>query len=171
MAESPIKKIRRVGIPKRRMGWKPDRPDHRDLLYGAIKPKLDLRSDWNNHMLNFYANANFGIYTASALENYQDVSVGTTGSVDIQRDWNVYGGGSFSHKHEDPGTPNAATGAVPPNQYDQIAGNLGYYQGNFTLSGRTNAFSYVVSGSRTPDNEGGFSWEKTDLVSELKGLA
>mgnify|MGYP003345084581 CR=1 FL=1 len=27
-------------------------------------------------------------------------------------------------------------------------GNLGYYQGNFTLSGRTNAFSYVVSGSR-----------------------
>ena len=26
--------------------------------------------------------------------------------------------------------------------------SLGYYQGNFTLSGRTNAFSYVVSGSR-----------------------
>ena len=24
---------------------------------------------------------------------------------------------------------------------------------------------------RTPDNDGGFSWEKTDLVSELKGLA
>jgi iron complex outermembrane receptor protein len=27
-------------------------------------------------------------------------------------------------------------------------GNLGYYQGNFTLSGRTNAFSYVITGSR-----------------------
>lgn len=27
-------------------------------------------------------------------------------------------------------------------------GNLGFYQGNFTLSGRTNAFSYVVTGSR-----------------------
>lgn len=27
-------------------------------------------------------------------------------------------------------------------------GNLGYYQGNFTASGRTNAFSYVVTGSR-----------------------
>ena len=27
-------------------------------------------------------------------------------------------------------------------------GNLGFYQGNFNLSGRTNAFSYVVTGSR-----------------------
>ncbi|MBI5772374.1 MAG: TonB-dependent receptor [Verrucomicrobia bacterium] len=27
-------------------------------------------------------------------------------------------------------------------------GNLGYYQGNFTVSGRTNNFSYVVTGSR-----------------------
>lgn len=27
-------------------------------------------------------------------------------------------------------------------------GNLGYYQGNFSASGRTNAFSYVVTGSR-----------------------
>ena len=27
-------------------------------------------------------------------------------------------------------------------------GNLGYYQGNFSVSGRTNAFSYVVTGSR-----------------------
>lgn len=27
-------------------------------------------------------------------------------------------------------------------------GNLGFYQGNFTLSGRTNAFSYVLTGSR-----------------------
>lgn len=27
-------------------------------------------------------------------------------------------------------------------------GNLGFYQGNFALSGRTNAFSYVVTGSR-----------------------
>jgi len=28
-------------------------------------------------------------------------------------------------------------------------GNLGYYQGNFALNGRTNAFNYVVTGSRS----------------------
>src|SRR4029079_13116294 len=65
-----------------------------------IKPTFDLRSDWNNHMLNFFARGNFGFYSASALENFQDFSFGSTGRLHIQRDWNVYGGASFSRAHE-----------------------------------------------------------------------
>jgi hypothetical protein len=112
-----------------------------------IKPTVELRSDWQNHMLNFFANGNFGLFSASTTPNFFDAAGGFDGRYDIQRDWNIYGGGSFSHKHEDPGTPNAATGAVPPNQYDQIAGNLGYYQkfNRFSarLDGRVDNYNYT----------------------------
>ncbi|MCI3179633.1 methionine adenosyltransferase [Caulobacter sp. CCUG 60055] len=39
---------------------------------------------------------------------------------------------------------------------------------NKPIYARTAAYGHF---GRTPDNDGGFSWEKTDLVSELKGLA
>lgn len=34
--------IQRTGIPKRKFGWKPDRPDIRDLKFGDIAPKIEL---------------------------------------------------------------------------------------------------------------------------------
>jgi S-adenosylmethionine synthetase len=43
-----------------------------------------------------------------------------------------------------------------------------HLQLNKPIYARTAAYGHF---GRTPDNEGGFSWEKTDLVSELKGLA
>jgi len=112
-----------------------------------IKPSLSLRSDWNQHALNFFAKGNIGLFSVSNTPNFTDFSLGADGRYDIQRDWNVYGGGSFSHNHEDPGTPNAATGAVPPNLYDQIAGNVGYFQKFNRLSvradGRLDNYNYV----------------------------
>ena len=36
------KHIQRVGIPKKKFGWKPDRPDIRDLKYGDVAPKITL---------------------------------------------------------------------------------------------------------------------------------
>jgi hypothetical protein len=112
-----------------------------------IKPTLNLRSDWNNNMLNFFAKGNIGVFSASTTPNFGDFSFGTDGRYDIQRDWNVYGGASFNHNHEDPGTPNAATGAVPPNVYNQITANAGYYQKFNRLSlradGRFDNYNYV----------------------------
>ena len=43
-----------------------------------------------------------------------------------------------------------------------------HLQLNRPIYARTAAYGHF---GRTPDNEGGFSWEKTDLVGELKGLA
>jgi hypothetical protein len=112
-----------------------------------IKPSLNMRSDWNQHMLNFFAKGNIGLFAATTTPNFGDFSFGTDGRFDIQRDWNAYGGASFSHNHEDPGTPNAATGAVPPNVYDQIAANIGYFQKFNRLSvradGRLDNYNYV----------------------------
>lgn len=93
-----------------------------------FKPSLRLSSDWNRHMLNFFARGNFGVFTATPLPDFSDYAIGTDGRFDIKRDWNIYGGASFNHSHEDPGTPNAAIGSNSPNLYDQITGNVGYYQ-------------------------------------------
>jgi hypothetical protein len=115
-----------------------------------IRPSLDLRSDWNNHMLNVFARGSFGVYSASSTENYQDYGFGFDGRVDIQRDWNVYGGGSFSRRHEDRGTPNVTTALFSPTQYNQLAGNIGYYQRfnrlNVRLDGRVDNYDYVNNG-------------------------
>jgi hypothetical protein len=112
-----------------------------------IKPSLNLRSNWNDHMLNFFAKGNIGLFAATTTPNFTDYSFGTDGRFDIQRDWNVYGGASFNHSHEDPGTPNAAIGAVAPNFFDQIAGNLGYFQKFNRLSlradGRIDNYNYL----------------------------
>jgi S-adenosylmethionine synthetase len=43
-----------------------------------------------------------------------------------------------------------------------------HLQLNRPIYARTAAYGHV---GRKPDNEGGFSWEKTDLVDELRGLA
>ena len=60
---------------------------------------------------------------------------------------------------------------------DKILGLIGgatprsireHLQLNRPIYARTAAYGHF---GRTPDNEGGFSWEKTDLVGELKGLA
>ena len=39
---------------------------------------------------------------------------------------------------------------------------------NRPIYARTSAYGHF---GRKPDNEGGFSWERTDLVGELKSLA
>src|SRR5215813_5160927 len=118
----------------------------------VIKPSLNLKSDWNNHMLNFYALGGFGMYNIDpSLNNYQDVSVGGNGRLDIQRDWNVYGGASWNRAHEEHGSPNTPTlPGVPVTVYNQASASLGYYQKFNRLSvradGRFDNLNYFNNG-------------------------
>ena len=61
----------------------------------------------------------------------------------------------------------AVTADVPPNTLlvEFIREHL---QLNRPIYARTAAYGHF---GRQPDNEGGFSWEKTDLVDQLKSLA
>lgn len=115
-----------------------------------IKPGLELRSTWSNHMLNFRATGAFAFYTAAPIQNYQDFSVGADGRIDIQRNWNIYGGLSFNRQHEDPGTPNTVTGVVGATIYNLSSGNVGYYQKINRFSGRVdfraNYYNYYDNG-------------------------
>jgi hypothetical protein len=121
----------------------------------VVKPTLELKSQWSNHMLNFFARGGFGFYTTDPSQNFQDFSVGADGRLDIMREWNVYGGGSFSRKHEELGTPNTVTGASQPAVYNQIAGNVGYYQrfgSRFKVraDGRLDNYNYLNSAGGGP---------------------
>jgi len=117
-----------------------------------VKPTLDLRSDWNVHMLNAYAKGGLGFYGIdSAFNNFQDVSLGADGRFDIQRNWNFYGGGSWNRRHEERGAPNTVTTAgLPVTVYNQTIGNVGYYQkfNRFSarLDGRLDNYNYFNNG-------------------------
>jgi hypothetical protein len=125
-------------------------PGAQQSFVQLIKPSLRLASDWNRHMLNFFANGNFGLFSATSLPNFYDWSAGTDGRYDISRDSNAYAGFSYNHKHEDPGTPNAAVGSFPPNIYDLMSANVGYYQGfnrfNVRADGRMDNYTYENPG-------------------------
>ena len=95
-----------------------------------VNPTLELKSDWTNHMLNVYAKGGFGFNSVDpGLNNFQDVSVGADGRLDIQRNWNAYGGASWNRRHDVFGTPNTPNApGLPLTVYNQTSGNVGYFQ-------------------------------------------
>jgi hypothetical protein len=117
-----------------------------------INPTLALRSDWDNHMLNAYAKGGIGLYSVNGpLNNFQDVSVGADGRLDIQRNWNVYGGASWNRRHDEFGTPNTPNGiGLPVTVYNQTMVNVGYFQAfnrlNVRLDGRFDNYDFFNNG-------------------------
>lgn len=117
-----------------------------------INPSLELRSDWNNHQLNAYARGGFSFYSLSSdLNNYQDLSFGANGRLDIRRNWNVYGGGSWNRRHDEFGSPNTPNGiGLPVTVYNQTTFNLGYFQQfnrlNVRADGRFDNYDYLNNG-------------------------
>ena len=64
--------------------------------YEAIRPSLDVRSDWNNHMLNFGGYGAFGFFNSATSQNYQNFGFNTDGRLDIYRDWYLTGNAAFT---------------------------------------------------------------------------
>ncbi|MBS0219601.1 MAG: outer membrane beta-barrel protein [Proteobacteria bacterium] len=116
----------------------------------VVNPGLQLRSQWGQHALNFFARGSFGFYSADSTQNYQDINAGFDGRYDISPDSNFYGGASYTRAHYFPGTPNAVAGAFPVAVYNQYTANAGYYQqfGRFRarLDGQMDAYDYLNSG-------------------------
>lgn len=109
--------------------------------YEAVRPTLELRSDWSNHMLNFNAYGAFGWYNNAPSQNYQNFGISTDGRLDIQRDWYVIGNAAFSRTTETLGSPNVAF-AQSPTIVNTIPVNLSMYQ-------RFNRLFYQVTAGLT----------------------
>jgi hypothetical protein len=115
-----------------------------------VKPGIELRSNWSSNMLNFYARGGFGFYSADSTQDFQDITVGTDGRLDITRDSNFYGGASYTRSHEALGSPNSPAGAFQITQYNQYSGNVGYYQQlnriRVRLDGRLDKYDFINNG-------------------------
>ena len=71
--------------------------------------------------------------------------------LDIQRNWNVYGGASWNRRHDEFGTPNTPNGpGLPVTVYNQSTANVGYFQTfnrfNVRLDGRFDNYNYFNNG-------------------------
>ena len=71
--------------------------------------------------------------------------------LDIQRNWNVYGGASWNRRHDEFGTPNTPNGpGLPVTVYNQSTANVGYFQTfnrfNVRLDGRFDNYNYFDNG-------------------------
>lgn len=76
-------------------------------------PSARLRSNWNNHALNFDAGARLGRYLDHNSENYNDFRVGSDGRLDITRDSYLAGRAGYARLHELRGAPDGVQSAEP----------------------------------------------------------
>jgi hypothetical protein len=113
-----------------------------------LKANIALKSDWSRHMLNAFATSSNAFYSVDGgLNNYQDLSVGVDGRLDIQQRQNIYGAVNWNRLHEAPGTPNTVTQPnTPLTVYDLFTASAGGYQKFNRLSvridGRLDKYTY-----------------------------
>lgn len=89
-----------------------------DVIY-SVQPAVNVRSDWNQHSLNFSAGADIGVYFDDSDENYQDYRAAVSGLVNVTKSTRVRASGSYNHLHESRGNPNDV-GGVEPTELDRF---------------------------------------------------
>ena len=81
--------------------------------YTTIAPSLALRSEWLNHQLNMLLSANFGLYSATPTQNYQNYVVLADGQIDVREDTQVKWSIGYKRATEALGSPNVAFAQSP----------------------------------------------------------
>jgi hypothetical protein len=126
-----------------------------------VSPGLAVHSDWRNHALNAYADANVGRNSEFSSENYEDWSVSVDGRLDVRRTVKLFGGIAGGHDHVDRTSPDDANG-LEPTEYDHanIFGRYLQQFGRFSLrldaAATRNDYQDVVgirNGSPIPVNQ------------------
>ena len=136
-----------------------DRGEISDFIT-VIQPSIDLRSNWNNHSLAFFANASIGRYWDETAENYEDFAVGGAGRLDITRQTQLFVAAAYRMLHEDRGSPDDV-GGREPTEDSQTTASVGLQQAfnrlSFRIDGVFDRFDYRDVRSNaggTIDNDG-----------------
>lgn len=90
-----------------------------------IRPEIDVRSDWNNHALNFLMYSDIGFHASHSAEDYIDYTLETNGRLDITRETNITAFGRYQAGHEERSSPDDANG-VEPGEFVRLEGDLGF---------------------------------------------
>ncbi|MBP2311093.1 outer membrane beta-barrel protein [Azospirillum soli] len=84
----------------------------RDDTIWVTAPRLDVRSDFNNHALNFSGAANFGRYFDFKSENYTDYRLQADGRYDLSRNGSIDALVFNRRDHEGRSDPDVSTGSL-----------------------------------------------------------
>ena len=88
-----------------------------DSIY-VLSPRVNLKSNWNNHALNFGVDADIYEYRDYSTEDREDYSVWGEGRLDTGRSRFFLGEVSHRRLHEDRGSPDDVRG-IEPTAYDR----------------------------------------------------
>lgn len=85
-----------------------------DSYVAHFSPGFDIKSNWNQHALNFSFDSDLTLYgTQSDQNNYQDIFTRLDGRLDVLRDSFMDAAFSFNSVHEDRGSPDQVAGSTP----------------------------------------------------------
>jgi len=90
----------------------------------AINPSLDLKSNWNQHALNFHADFDDVIYKRFSVNSFKDYSFGTDGRLDIYHDARAFAGFGYAVRHQPIYSPNNIPNTTSPIEYSDLSANL-----------------------------------------------
>lgn len=114
--------------------------NHKDDMVWTVRPRLDIKSDFSAHALNFSASADAGRYREYSSENYTDYALQADGRFDVTKSGSFDAALFHRRNHEGRGDINSDAGYVEPVTYRSSGGEAGYTQ-------RFNRVRARVSGS------------------------
>lgn len=91
----------------------------------AVKPGLNVRSDWNLHEVQFTARGDLGYYADNSNEDYRDYALSASGRYDITYETALRALAQYERFHEDRGSPDDVNGDEPTT-FDRWTTSLGF---------------------------------------------
>ncbi len=114
--------------------------DEKDDFITLVDPGLDIVSDWNKHAFDLHADGTIGRHADQGGEDFEDLSVGANGRLDITQRAILRTGVSYNRLHEGRGSPDdvrrqGGSPPVEPTVFDIGSAFLTYEQrlGRFLL--------------------------------------
>jgi len=95
-----------------------------------VEPGVRVVSDWNNHQVQFQANADIARYADNDREDYEDFTVRASGRLDVLRSTALRGTLIHRSLHEDRSSPDDVSGVEPTEYTIQTARVSGRHQLN-----------------------------------------
>ncbi len=144
----------------------------------VLSTTLLFQSDWNNHQLNFFGDADIGSFFINSDENYSDWHLGTNGRYDISRDTNVSARFDIANRHETRGSPDDVNGKHPI-FYNLFGPTVGFFHRfnrvSVTLNGNLVKYNFEdvttgIDGSRGILSQGQINNDDRDRT-EVEGSA
>ena len=136
----------------------------------VMSPSLNLKSNWNRHQLNLFANVDVGRYASKSSEDYVDARAGFNGRIDVHHDANISGGFTFQRQHEDRSSPDQA-GAAEPVTYSLYHPSVAATKRFNRFSARIGADLNIYRYDDAPATGGGTVNESDRNRREVEGSA